>query len=98
VTRVTGGVQLKGWAIDPDYGGGIHVDVYSSNGHGLRGMADVSRSDIARIYPNYGGVHGFSIFFDTTSGAQNFCANGINVNTTGTVQSGGNKQLGCISV
>jgi hypothetical protein len=59
VRRVSGGVRVAGWALDPDVRRPVDVHVYVNGvGHNL-GPADNPRSDIARIYPGYGPEHGF---------------------------------------
>lgn len=96
VQRVPGGVQLSGWALDPDYGGQILVHAYGGNGQAVSGnpmaaaYTDVSRPDVAAAWPGYGDVHGFSLFISTGSSTR-FCLYGFNVSGT----PGSTSQLPC---
>jgi hypothetical protein len=88
---VDGGVQVTGWAIDPDTAAPISVHVYvGATGTPL--TADVTRSDIAAGYPAYGAKHGFTAKLPATPGTYDVCAYGINAGP------GANVLLGCRSV
>lgn len=99
VKRVSGGVQVSGWSIDPDTASSIEVHVYAGDGSpssknpAKSVTANVSRSDLIRHYPDYGDKHGYSAFVPTSSGAQNVCVYAINNATNGH-----NPQLGCKKV
>ena len=100
VTRVEGGVQVRGWAIDPDTASSINVHIYGGSGapdptlnQGTTALANANRNDVAAHYPGYGAKHGFNVFFPISPKKQNFCVYAINnaVNTH-------NPQIGCKSV
>jgi hypothetical protein len=101
VTPVDGGVQVSGWAIDPDTTSPIRVDVYGGDGGATPGVnpgekftANVSRPDVGRVYPRYGDLHGYAGFFALKSGQQTVCAYAINASGT----PGSNKKIGCKTV
>jgi hypothetical protein len=88
---VPGGVQVGGWAIDPDTTSPIQVHVYvGSSGAALN--ASASRPDVGAAYPGYGSAHGFGATIAAPPGIHTVCAYGINVG------GGGNSGLGCKSV
>ena len=92
--NLDGTVSVGGWAIDPDTASPIAVHVYAVGpGYPLTGAAitaNVSRSDLASIFPAYGAPHGFSatVLSGVPSGAT-VCAYGIDVGV------GDNVLLGC---
>jgi GH25 family lysozyme M1 (1,4-beta-N-acetylmuramidase) len=89
---VIGGIQVAGWAIDPDTSTSIPVHVYVDNT--LTGLtADGPRPDVAAAFPGYGPAHGYSRVVPASPGTHTVCAYGIN-----TVAPGGNSQLGCRTV
>ena len=79
-------ISVSGWAIDGSKVGPADVHVYI-NGSGRRIVADQQRSDIARVYPGYGGGHGFSATTKVANGTYDVCVYGISPN--------GNATLGC---
>jgi SpoIID/LytB domain protein len=82
-----GGIQVAGWAIDPNTADPIDVHVYvGAAGNFLR--ADGARPDIAAAIPGAGPNHGFAATVPGAAGAQ-VCAYAINVGP------GTNVQLGC---
>jgi hypothetical protein len=85
-----GGVQVSGWAADPDTGGPIEVRVYADGTYAGSLTANVSRPDVAAAYPDWGPLHGFDGFIALGPGSHDVCAYGIN-----TAGSGGNTTLGC---
>jgi hypothetical protein len=88
VTGVDGGVDLAGWALDPDTTASIPVHVYV-DGTGVAYAADKDRTDVARAYPLYGAKHGFAEHVATTAGAHDVCVYAINSGP------GGHALLGC---
>ena len=101
VTPVDGGVQIRGWAIDPDTTSPIRVDLYGGNGGadwhvnpGKNFTANVSRPDVGRAYPRYGDLHGYAGFFSLNSGQQTVCAYAINASGT----PGSSKKIGCKTI
>ncbi|WP_423923970.1 hypothetical protein ACPEEZ_06640 [Frigoribacterium sp. 2-23] len=59
VTRSGGSVTVRGWAIDPDTANSIDVHVYVDGRGATSTTASMDRSDIARVYPDWGGRHGY---------------------------------------
>lgn len=89
---VIGGIDVGGWAFDPDTAASIPVHVYvDGTGYALNASGD--RSDIASIFPAYGAKHGFSARVPATPGNHTVCAYGID-----TVAPGANNSLGCKTV
>lgn len=92
VTAAAGVVSVSGWAFDPDTTASTPVHIYvDSSGYAF--TADDARSDIAAIYPAYGGAHGFVRTVPVGLGVHTVCAYGIE--TSGI---GANKLLGCRTV
>ncbi len=91
VAVAPGGVQLRGWTIDPETAAPLDVHVYI-DGRGQSIKADKARPDVGRTYPGYGDNHGIDQRFDLTPGKHSVCAFGINVGQ------GGNTLLGCYDV
>ena len=91
ITRVPGGIRVQGWSIDPDSGSSIDVAVYSSSTYLGVGTANGYRSDVASLYPEYGGSHGFDVTVPISAGTHNICVYGLNVGQ------GGNTQISCKS-
>lgn len=76
--QVPGGVQLTGWAIDPDVAGPISVHAYAG-ASGVAVTADRSRPDVGRAYPGWGPLHGYDVVVPTSaSGPVDVCAYAIN--------------------
>lgn len=86
-----GKVSVSGWALDPDTTAAIPVHVYvDSTGDAF--TANGNRSDIARVYPAYGGGHGYSATMAASPGAHTVCVYAINTGP------GGHTVLGCQTV
>ncbi|MBM7480366.1 hypothetical protein ACFP63_09870 [Oerskovia jenensis] len=89
--RSTGtGVEISGWAFDPDNAGSTEVHVYV-NGRGYAYPANLDRPDVGNAYRRSGKV-GFNQTIATGPGAQNVCVYAID--TSG----GANTTLGCSTV
>jgi hypothetical protein len=90
VRAVPGGLEVAGWAIDPDSAGPIEVHVYV-DGQG-RGALTASRPrpDVGAVFPAFGPDRGFQGTFSTAPGPRQVCVYAINVGP-GTV----NPRLGC---
>jgi hypothetical protein len=91
-TRVTGGITVSGWAIDPDTAGVDIVAVYVDSS-GVTTAANGSRPDIGAAFWGYGNLHGYTATISASPGTHNVCAWAINV--TG---AGSNTLLGCRSI
>ncbi|HEX3540204.1 MAG TPA: hypothetical protein VHT75_07125 [Acidimicrobiales bacterium] len=92
--RAPGGVRVTGWAIDPDGGGPVTVQVLVDGAVAASGTASVSRPDIGRAYPAYGPNHGYDIVAPVPDGGtHSVCTVAVN-------QGGGtaNTLLGCVEV
>ncbi|WP_442575038.1 hypothetical protein ACSBPH_14595 [Microbacterium sp. F51-2R] len=88
---VQGGIQVTGWAIDPDSAAPSTVHVYvGATGTAL--TADVDRADIGSKYPAYGSKHGYSSTIPAAPGTYDVCSYGINTGP------GANVQFGCTKV
>lgn len=89
---VIGGIDVGGWAFDPDTAASIPVHVYiDGTGYALNATGD--RSDIGSIFPAYGPKHGFSARLPASPGTHTVCAYGID-----TAAPGSNAGLGCRTV
>lgn len=89
VQSVSGGIAVRGWAIDGDTANPINVDVYV-DGVGRRIAANVSRTDIASAYPAFGARHGYQATIAAKPGKHQVCIYAIN-----TGAGSGNPNLGC---
>lgn len=76
--RVPGGLLASGWAVDPDAGSPIDVHVYVDGKGAAVGSTGSSRPDVARIFPGYSSIHGFSLKAPAAGGRRSVCAYGIN--------------------
>jgi hypothetical protein len=86
-------LNIVGWAIDPDTAASIPVAVYV-DGIGVSWYpADLSRADLAAIFPGYGGRHAYNITIASAPGNHQVCVYAIN-HGNGT----GNPLLRCAAV
>jgi hypothetical protein len=92
VTPTTGGATVTGWAIDFDTASPIDVHLYVDGKMAASTFANLTRNDVAAVYPKWGAAHGFSAVLPMSKGTHEVCAYGINVGT------GKNLQLACKSV
>lgn len=92
--RVSGGVRVAGWALDPDIAGPVDVHVYlNGTGYNL-GPAAGPRPDVGGSAPGYGDAHGFDVVLPWTApGAVTACAYAINAGAGSR-----NSALGCREV
>jgi hypothetical protein len=82
IAAVDGGIDVAGWALDPDTASSISVHVYvDSSGTAL--AADKERLDVARAYPAYGPLHGFSARVPASQGPHDVCVFAINTGPGG---------------
>lgn len=91
IAAVEGGLQVDGWAIDPDTLGPIDVHVYV-DGVGRKYSANQTRPDLSRHLISHGTNHGFSQRIDVPPGAHRACVYAINTGP------GDNVLLGCRDV
>ena len=88
---VPGGIDVRGWAIDPDTSDPVDVHVYV-DGVGRAVTADRQRTDVGELYPQYGAAHGFETSFEgVTPGFHTVCV--YVIDNHGVVV--GNVKLGC---
>ncbi|MBO9556662.1 SpoIID/LytB domain-containing protein [Cellulomonas sp.] len=88
---VSGGIQLTGWALDPDTTASPFVWVeVDGRGHHVR--ASVTRTDVGRVYPTYGNSFGFRELAQASSGRHTVCL------TVDNVGAGTPTSLGCRQV
>ncbi|MFE4469954.1 hypothetical protein ACFRFH_14170 [Leifsonia sp. NPDC056824] len=87
-----GTATVAGWAIDPDVTTPITVHLYV-DGVGVAYTADKVRADVAALYPDYGGAHGYQLNTPVLSpGPHTICVYGINTGA------GANASFGCQDV
>ncbi|MEY2590556.1 MAG: thermitase [Acidimicrobiaceae bacterium] len=89
ISRVPGGITVRGWAIDRGATDAIPVHAYV-DGVGVQHMvADRSRPDVAFANPGYGADHGYEATLPVEGGVHTVCTYGINGGA------GGNALLDC---
>ncbi|WP_199423004.1 hypothetical protein [Actinotalea solisilvae] len=88
---VPGGVQVKGWAWDPDTTAAVTVKVTVGAVNG-QGPANRSRPDVATVFPAAGTNRGYDITVPTAAGSQKICVTYVNVGN------GSNKVFSCRTV
>jgi len=88
------GIEVSGWAIDPDTSAPIEVHVYTDAGGVNIGPASADRPDVGAYFATqgYGSDHGFHAFIPASPGWHPVCVFGINI------ASGANTMLACIGV
>ncbi len=92
IARVSGGVYVAGWAIDPDTSAPIPVHVYvGTTGAAL--IADGQRTDVGRVYSLYGSNHGFAATLAIGPSPTTVCVYAIESAGTGS-----NRLLACQTV
>ena len=90
-SAVAGGIEVAGWAIDPDTTDPIHVWV-TVDGVGQHLHANVNRPDVADVYPAFGPGHGFQGVVSAGAGTHRVCVTASNVGL------GDHELLGCRTV
>ncbi len=100
VRRVPGGVQVRGWTIDPDTASSIEIHAYGGTGAPsvptnpmTASTANLERPDLPAHYPDYGTKHGFDVLLPLPSSSQKVCVYAINNSPNSH-----NPQIGCKSV
>jgi SpoIID/LytB domain protein len=72
------GINVRGWAIDPDTSGPIPVHLYYAGG-ATPTTANGSRPDVGRAYPSSGADHGYALRIPAPAGSSGeLCAYAIN--------------------
>ncbi|MBW8761706.1 MAG: hypothetical protein JF592_03860, partial [Microbacterium sp.] len=72
------GINVRGWAIDPDSASATSVHLYVDSSS-VAVLADRPRTDLVAHYPLYGEKHGFETKLMASPGRHSVCAYGINV-------------------
>jgi N-acetylmuramoyl-L-alanine amidase len=94
VVPISGGVQIHGWAYDPDVvAQPVRVHVYVDGVGRAAITADGFRPDVGAAFPGVGNNHGYQTMITVLPGTHTVCAYAINVET-GTRNTG----LGCREV
>lgn len=88
---VTGGVQVVGWALDPDTTASPYL-LATVDGRAQYLVASGSRPDIGAAFPGYGSAFGFSATLAAAPGARTVC---LTISNTG---AGSHAPLGCRTV
>ena len=91
ITAVSGGVDVSGWALDPDTSRSIQVHVYVDSA-GVATTANLPRPDVGAAYPSLGPDHGFDTTVSASPGPHRVCVYAINTGP------GGHVQLRCADV
>ncbi|MGZ4735358.1 MAG: CAP domain-containing protein [Acidimicrobiia bacterium] len=89
-SRQSGGVMLRGWAVDRDASGPVEIHIYVDGWMVAAIPANVARPDIAAAFPSMSSNHAFASVIPIGGGTHLICAYGIN-RATGTT----NPQIGC---
>lgn len=79
VRRTSGGVQLAGWAADPDRPDGPIYMWVTVNGRGHHVLANLYRPDVPRTHPMLSDRHGFWIDLQLPRGSSTVCLTASNV-------------------
>ena len=87
---VTGGVEVRGWALDPETSGSIYVWV-TLDGVGRHVLAGQDRPDVAAAF-GLGAAHGFRATLSAGPGSHRVCVTASNVGV------GSHTPLGCRTV
>lgn len=88
---VAGGIQLTGWALDPDTTASPYVWV-EVDGRGYHVRASTTRADVGRVYPAYGSSFGFREVAAASQGTHAVCL------TVDNIGAGAPTPLGCRAV
>lgn len=76
-----GGIEISGWAIDPDTATPTSVHVYVDGKWAGALSADVARTDVELAVPGYGPAHGFSAVLPASGDTQTVCVHAIDIGT-----------------
>ena len=77
--RVDGGIEIAGWAADPDTTMSIDVHVYVDGVLRTIAHANGERLDVAAARPSTGTSHGYQVLVPASREARQVCVYGINV-------------------
>jgi len=91
INAVQGGIEARGWAIDPDTASPVAVHIYVGSA-GAEYQANKSRPDVGAAYTGFGNNHGYSESIAASPGTHNVCVYAINTGP------GPHAPLGCGTV
>jgi hypothetical protein len=77
-TTSPGGFDIGGWAIDPDTGSAIDVEVIVDGTKVATISAATSRPDVNAVFPAYPGNHGYAASVPAGPGSHVVCTRGVN--------------------
>ncbi|HEX7097587.1 MAG TPA: SpoIID/LytB domain-containing protein [Acidimicrobiales bacterium] len=86
------GIDVAGWAIDPDTPSPIDVHVYVDGAFAGAVHANGNRPDVGAAFAGYGNAHGFNASVPASPGQHQVCVYGINAGP------GGNTLIACRTV
>jgi hypothetical protein len=92
-TTRPGGVEVTGWAIDPDTSASIAVQFTVDGVTSIQAQAATYRADVAQAFPADGGTHGFDAVVPLRPGTHQVCAFALNV-----IGGAGNPVIGCQTI
>lgn len=92
VAGVLGGIEVSGWALDPDSADPLHVQVWVDGALRAFPLADLSRPDVGTAFPGAGDAHGFALTVPAWGGQHSVCVAANNVGP------GNDASLGCRTV
>lgn len=87
-----GTVTATGWAIDPDTASPIIVQAYVDGAFATMGWANLSRPDVATVYPAAGASHGYRLVSAARPGLHTLCLYAVNTGP------GSSTSLGCRTI
>lgn len=92
IAAVTGGVRIKGWAIDPDTADPVTVRIVSDGKTVTTIAADDPRRDLGERFPAYGASHALEQVVPLPAGRHRVCVVADNVGA------GSPRSIGCATV
>ena len=92
VGTTSGSVTVSGWAIDPDVPDPIIVQAYVDGTFASMAWANLSRPDVAAVYPTAGPAHGYHLVSAAGRGRHMVCLYAVNTGP------GSSVSLGCRAV
>lgn len=93
VSAAAGQVRVAGWTADPSSSASVSVQVFVNDRLVGSTTADRPRSDVAKVFPQFGPNRGYDASFAVPAGRANVCVRAINIGP-GTAST----QLGCRTV
>jgi hypothetical protein len=88
----SGGIEVQGWALDPDTTGPVTVRVTVDGATSREVVADEPRPDVGAAVPGHGDEHGFTATVGAGAGTHDVCVTALDVGA------GSDTPLGCRSV